>query len=58
MLQIYQRLQLFTCHFLTLTIFCIIMYLFDLKQKFTSKHPMPFTKAVGYFKSFSLLQKW
>lgn len=27
------------------------MYLFDLKQKFTSKHPMPFTKTVGYFKS-------
>lgn len=28
------------------------MYLFDLKQKFTSKHPMPFTKADGYFKIF------
>lgn len=27
------------------------MYLFDLKQKFTSKHPVPFTKAAGYFKS-------
>lgn len=26
------------------------MYLFHLKQKFTSKHPMPFTKAAGYFK--------
>lgn len=30
---------------------CIMMCLFDLKQKFTSKHPTPFTKTVGCFKS-------